>query len=34
MMKTKNVKFVSGDKELYEKFKVRHVIGHGNSFVF
>jgi hypothetical protein len=35
-MKNKVVKFISGDRELYDKFKIEinHVIGMGNSFVY
>lgn len=28
------MKFVSGDRELYERFRIRHVIGTGNSIVY
>lgn len=33
-MSNKIVKFVSGDKDLYEKFKMRQMIGTGNSVVY
>ena len=33
-MNNKTVKFISGDRELYEHFKIKHVIGTGNSLVF
>ena len=28
------VKFLSGDRELYDNFKLGHIIGTGNSVVF
>jgi serine/threonine protein kinase len=33
-MSNKSVKFVSGDRELYEHFRIKHVIGTGNSIVY
>jgi len=33
-MSNKTVKFVSGDRELYDRFKLRQVIGTGNSIVY
>lgn len=33
-MNNKTVKFISGDKHLYDRFKMRQVIGTGNSIVY
>lgn len=33
-MNNKIVKFVSGDRDLYERFRLRQVIGTGNSIVY
>lgn len=33
-MSNKIVKFVSGDRELYDRFKIKQVIGTGNSIVY
>lgn len=33
-MNNKTVKFISGDRDLYERFKMRQVIGTGNSIVY
>lgn len=34
LMSNKTVKFLSGDRDLYERYKIRHVIGTGNSIVY
>lgn len=33
-MNNKSVKFLNGDRDLYEHFKIRQVIGTGNSIVY
>jgi hypothetical protein len=33
-MSNKTVKFISGERDLYERFKMRQVIGTGNSIVY
>jgi hypothetical protein len=33
-MSNKTVKFVSGERELWERFRLRQVIGTGNSIVY